>query len=52
MIPADLVHRWTEQMNTPYSELSDREKDSDREQVHRYLPAIAAALKSDGPDHR
>ena len=49
-IPADLVRRWTEQMNTPYRELSDGEKDSDREQVRRYLPTIVAALKADGPD--
>ena len=51
-IPADLVQRWTEQMNASYAELSDREKDSDREQVHRYLPTIGAALKADGPDQR
>jgi hypothetical protein len=46
-IPADLVYQWTLQMNTPYAELSEKEKDSDREQVHRYLPTIAAALKVD-----
>jgi hypothetical protein len=34
-------------MNTPYTELSDEEKDSDREQVYRYLPTIAAALTAD-----
>jgi hypothetical protein len=44
MIPAELVSRWTEQMSTPYSELSEKEKESDREQVRHYLPAIAAAL--------
>src|SRR4051812_21271223 len=43
-IPVHLVERWTEQIGTPYQRLSDREKDSDREQVHRYLPVIAAAL--------
>lgn len=44
-IPAHLVERWTTQIVTPYERLSEREKDSDREQVHRYLPVIAAALR-------
>lgn len=43
-IPAELVERWTTQMNTSYSELSDDEKESDRDQVRRYLPVIADAL--------
>jgi hypothetical protein len=45
MIPAELVSRWSEQMSKPYAELSEDEKESDREQVRRYLPAIAAALR-------
>lgn len=44
MIPAHLVDRWESQMNTPYSALSEEEKESDREQVRRYLPIIADAL--------
>ncbi|WP_263057042.1 hypothetical protein [Pantoea agglomerans] len=32
-IPVDLVDKWEKQMNTPYKELSDKEKDSDRELV-------------------
>jgi hypothetical protein len=44
-IPADFVRHWTTQMNTPYKQLSEKEKDSDREQVQRYLPIIAAALE-------
>lgn len=44
-IPAELVARWTDQMSTPYPELSEQEKESDREQVHRYLPVVAAALR-------
>jgi hypothetical protein len=43
-IPAHLVSHWTRQMNTPYAQLSEKEKHSDREQVQRYLPIIAAAL--------
>jgi hypothetical protein len=46
-IPAELARQWTTQMNTPYMQLSEEEKDSDREQVQRYLPIIAAALETD-----
>lgn len=41
VVPADLVRRWEHQFLTGYSSLSEREKESDREQVRRYLPAIA-----------
>jgi hypothetical protein len=44
IIPAQLVSRWTEQLSTPYVELPETEKESDREQVRRYLPAIEAVL--------
>ncbi|MGW1362930.1 hypothetical protein ACWCQP_36675 [Streptomyces chartreusis] len=44
-IPAELVQRWESQMNTPYSELSEKEKESDREQVRRYLPIITEMLE-------
>lgn len=44
-IPAELVQRWELQMNTPYSELSEEEKESDREQVRRYLPIIVRMLE-------
>ncbi len=39
-IPADLVDRWTRQASTPYSELSEPEKQSDRDEVERILPII------------
>lgn len=45
LIPADLVARWEQQIATPYSALSDKEKESDREQVRKYLPLIAQALR-------
>ena len=48
IIPAALVRRWTAQLSTPYTQLSEKEKTSDREQVQRYLPVIAAALQDDG----
>ncbi|MFE4693971.1 hypothetical protein ACFRH6_28490 [Streptomyces sp. NPDC056749] len=43
-IPAELVLRWESQMDTPYDELSETEKESDREQVRRYLPVITGRL--------
>lgn len=49
-IPADQVRRWSRQMTTPYSELSDNERESDREQVRRYLPLIARALNESEAD--
>jgi len=44
VIPADLVRRWQKQIDTPYAELSEKEKESDREQVRKYVPLIAQAL--------
>lgn len=44
LIPAELVKKWEVQISTPYRELSEQEKQSDREQVHKYLPVIAEAL--------
>jgi hypothetical protein len=44
VIPPDLVDQWERQINTPYSELTEREKSSDREQVQKYLPTIVKAL--------
>lgn len=38
----DILERWDRQIETPYSELSEKEKQSDREQVMRYLPIIEA----------
>ena len=39
-IPADKVERWSRQMETPYSELSDREQESDRKQADKVLAAV------------
>ncbi|TQK29868.1 hypothetical protein [Arthrobacter sp. SLBN-53] len=44
VIPAGLAARWEAQIETPYVELTERERDSDREQVLRYLPVILDAL--------
>lgn len=46
-IPADLVSRWTIQANTDYSELSEKEKNSDREQVLLYMPVLIDFLKKE-----
>ena len=45
LIPADLVKRWEKQIDTPYSALTNEEKESDREQVRKYLPLIVDALR-------
>ena len=47
LVPVHLVKRWEKQINTDYSSLSEREKESDREQVRKYLPIIAAALSDE-----
>lgn len=46
LIPADLVARWQAQISKTYNELSEEEKESDREQVRKYLPLVAGALSS------
>lgn len=40
VIPASMVERWERQMNTPYSQLSEQEKQSDRDQAELSLPII------------
>lgn len=46
VLSADLVQRWDRQASTAYENLSEEERQSDREQVVRYLPVISAALKA------
>ena len=48
VLPAELVRQWDAQMETSYANLSESEKSSDREQVRRYLPVIAAAVTRRG----
>lgn len=45
VIPSEFVERWSRQMLTPYSDLTEDEKESDREQVRQYLPAVSEALE-------
>jgi hypothetical protein len=44
MIPPELVDQWERQIATSYADLSEAEKESDRDQVRRYLPIILKAL--------
>ena len=39
-MPAEKVERWQRQMNTPYADLTEREKDSDREQADKILKVL------------
>lgn len=43
-IPSELVRRWSAQITTPYDELSDNEKESDRDQVRKTLEVLRAFL--------
>ena len=45
ILPASLVRRWESQMSTSYADLSEADKQSDREQVYRYLPLIEEEIK-------
>jgi uncharacterized protein with von Willebrand factor type A (vWA) domain len=45
IIPKHFVQRWHRQLNTPYAELTEPEKDSDREQADRILRAIEQSKK-------
>jgi hypothetical protein len=51
-IPASLATRWAKQMETAYDALSEREKESDREQVREYLAVIARHLESESSARR
>jgi hypothetical protein len=44
ILPAEVVRRWDEQIAKKYAELTQEEKESDRDQVRRYLPTVIAAL--------
>lgn len=39
-IPNHLINQWERQIETPYKDLPEKEKDSDREQVMRYWHLI------------
>ena len=39
-MPKWAVNRWTREMNTPYSELSEKEKQSDRDEIQHFLELL------------
>lgn len=41
----NVLMRWDKQIETPYADLSEKEKQSDREQVDRYWPIIESLIK-------
>lgn len=45
IIPSELARGWERQIGTPYQELTEKEKDSYREQVDRYWQLITADRK-------
>ena len=44
-IPKEKVERWERQIKTEYKDLSEKEKDSDREQAYEYLKALELFFK-------
>ncbi len=44
-IPTALVKRWQRQIDTPYVQLSEREKQSDRNEAAKILPIIRAFVQ-------
>lgn len=44
-MPADKVERWIRQMNTPYSTLTDKERESDRHQADKVLVVMQPMLR-------
>lgn len=45
-IPKEKVDRWTRQMNMPYSELTEKEKNSDRELAIMLLNSLKEFIKN------
>ena len=44
IIPADLVVRWRHQISTPYSQLSEKDKEKDRNEVRPYFEHMQTLL--------
>lgn len=47
VLPAELVERWERQFGMRYEDLPEDEKESDREQVRRYLPVLKRWFRDD-----
>lgn len=50
VIAPEFVERWEKQMNSPYLCLTEEEKDSDRNQVMKYLPVVERWFAENGDD--
>jgi hypothetical protein len=44
LIPLGLVEHWQRKIDTPYADLSEREKEKDRNEIRHILPFIEAAV--------
>lgn len=51
IMPVWAVERWTRQMKTPYSELSENEKDSDRKEAEKIIAIINELFKTGSNYH-
>lgn len=45
VLPEWAVNQWQKQIETDYKDLTEKEKESDREQVDRYLPLLLAKIE-------
>jgi len=43
-LSSDLFKRWSRQIKTPYSNLTEAEKESDRKETRNYIPLLEQAL--------
>ncbi|RXD04880.1 hypothetical protein EQZ23_07000 [Sphingomonas sp. UV9] len=47
LVPAELVAKWSKQIDTAYDDLDLDEQQSDQDQVRRYLPTVVKAITRD-----